>query len=602
MKLDRLKQALTIPIFIICNLLATLGLVVNLDKDVKFVYSFDIGIGFFIFLFILITYFFYKTGYIKQRVEKRGRVIAIILAVIFSLLQIIGYTYNAYNESIFEANYIFKLIICFLAYLILSYRVILIAFYALKYKLFKNPKNSVKKKQINRPYWLIVLFLFVCWLPFYLYYHPGIVCYDGEWQLAFIREILPLSNHHPVIHTLFISVFVKLADFFGGDNNLAIALYCFFQMIASSMVFAYIIEFMRKHNINKAIRIATLLLFAFMPTYSMFSITLWKDAGFGMAFSFVIIHLIKMVAEEDYFNKKGNFILFVLALIFASLLRHNGIYIMAICFPFVIYAFKKHYKFILSSFAICFAFCFGWNLYITNVLHAEPVEQREKYSVIAQAFARVSILNEKELDNQDKETIYKFIPTDDLKSLYTPNVADPVKYQMDDEEIKNNKSQMIALYFKLLFKYPKTVIDSFVDGAYGYFYPDFSYWRVSNGIDNEIRDYSVGSLYEMLGLKESHLFKTEFIGEIGKLVNDADKFAPYNMLCSIGFWFEVILFLIGYNIYVRNNKMLITFLPIVLLWLLCLVGPINGEYRYLYAMFITMPVYLAFTLKKNKVE
>ncbi len=622
--INKIKNALTIPAFIVSMLIVALGLTVNLNREQELIYSFDGGIGLLIFLFISVSFLFYKTSYIVKVINKRGRIIAFILALIFSAFQVVGYTYSVYYESILEIDYIIKAILKFLAYLIISNRLILLGFYILKNNLYKNFKNRVKKNISNKelkidekkPRFLIfekfysifnknnktrllfiALLLIICYLPFYLYYHPGIVVYDGETQLAYIRNLIPLSNQHPIIHTAFVAIFVKLADLLGGNNNLAVSLYCFIQMISHAFVFAYIVELLRKYDVFKPLRIATLLLFAFVPTYSMFSITLWKDAGFGLAFSFVVIHLIRMRFDKDYFKTKRNIILFILTLIFASLLRHNGIYVLVVCFPFILFAFRKHFKFIVSTFGIAFIICFGYSLYINNILKAESILEREKYSVLSQAFARVSVINENNLRFEEKESIHQFINYDDIKSIYNPTFADPVKYYMEINS--SNKSKIFSLYFELLKKYPKTVIDSFLDGAYGYFYPDYSYWRVANGIEKNIWDPKVGSLYEMLDLKENKLLKIEIIGDIGKLVNDADVFPLFNIFISIGFWFEVLLFIIGYNVYIKNYNMLITFLPILILWLTCLISPVSGEYRYVYAMFVTLPIYLAFSIKKS---
>ncbi len=624
--INKIKDPLKTIIFIFLMLIVTLGLTVNLNREQEFIYSFDCGIGLMIFLFVSTSFLFYKTNYIDKLIDKRGKIISYILSAIFAAFQVIGYTYSVYYESILEADYIIKAVLKFLAYLIISNRFIILGFYLLKNNFYSNFKNKVKKnisdedakiddnkqksqllkksysifnKNNKTRFLFITLFLIICYLPFYLYYHPGIVVYDGEIELSFVRGIIPLSNQHPVIHTAFVAIFVKMADLLGGNNNLAIALYCFFQMISHAMVFTYIVELLRKYDVYKPLRIATLLLFAFVPTYSMFSITLWKDAGFGLAFSFVVIHLIRMIFDKDYFKKKRNIVFFILALIFASLLRHNGIYVLIVCFPFILFAFRKYYKFIVSSFGIAFIFCFGYNLYIHNVLKIDPIAEREKYSVISQAFARVSVINETALSQEEKENIRKFINYDDIKDIYNPTFADPVKYYMEINSSGDSKNKVFSLYFDLLKRYPKTVIDSFIDGAYGYFYPDYSYWRVANGIDKQTWDPSVGSLYEKLELKESKFLKLEIIGDIGKLANDADVFPLFNIFLSIGFWFEVLLFIIGYNLYIKNYNMLITFLPIFILWLTCLISPVSGEYRYVYAMFVTLPMYLAFSIKKS---
>ena len=77
----------------------------------------------------------------------------------------------------------------------------------------------------------IALICFLCWLPYYLYEYPGIMTADSLVQYAEFAGDEPLSNHHPIVHTLLIKMFIDIATIFHADHQVGIALYTVFQML-----------------------------------------------------------------------------------------------------------------------------------------------------------------------------------------------------------------------------------------------------------------------------------------------------------------------------------------------------------------------------------
>ena len=567
----------------------------------------------FIIYFIALFFFYYKSASIVDKVERRGRIVSSILAFIYALIEVVGFTYNSYYESVFEFNYVLKLFIRFIGFYLISSRIIKMAFYAIKNKIFlKNHdeeyKLVTKNIFINKlfeayknsrafRFIFISLIIFICYLPYYLYYFPGSACFDGQWQMAYVDGLLDFSNHHPVFHTMFIAFFMKLAELLGGGNNMAVALYCFFQMCANAMVFSYMMEFLRKLNLKRSIRIIILLCLIFVPTFPLYSITLWKDTGFGLAFVVFTMHLVRIIVEKnEYFNRK-NIIFFILSIISVALLRNNGIYVIVLSCPFIIYGFRNHLKYLLVAFGISFAFCFCWNFYIFEIMMVKPSHAKEMLSIPIQAMGRVYVNDE--LSKEEKDTINTFLPNIKIKRRYNPIQADPLKDSVDRNYLEENKLELISFYFKLLSKYPKTVIDSFIDGCYGYFYPDIDYWRACGGLDNVTNKDEDFHFYDKLGLEEIRLLDLDIIEKQYEIANYWDKISFFNIFLSIGLWFEVLLFLIAYNIYAKNIKCLLVFVPMLFLWLTCLASPVFGEFRYIYALFTCMPIYIAFSFNQD---
>ena len=61
---------------------------------------------------------------------------------------------------------------------------------------------------------------------------------------------------------------------------------------------------------------------------------------------------------------------------------------------------------------------------------------------------------------------------------------------------------------------------------------------------------------------------------------------------SLGLIMWLIFLIFGYTIYIKEYRYILAFTPIILLWLTCIASPVSGDLRYIYASYITLPIYL----------
>ena len=72
-----------------------------------------------------------------------------------------------------------------------------------------------------------------------------------------------------------------------------------------------------------------------------------------------------------------------------------------------------------------------------------------------------------------------------------------------------------------------------------------------------------------------------------------------SMIFSIGFAFWLVLISMAFSIYKKNYSKLLMYVPILVLWLTCLASPVSGEYRYVYAMFVCLPLLWGINLREE---
>lgn len=66
------------------------------------------------------------------------------------------------------------------------------------------------------PAWMPALVIWLCWMPYYILYYPGIVLGDSASQIWQSIGEYQLSNHHPVVHTLWIKLCIQIGSLYGG--------------------------------------------------------------------------------------------------------------------------------------------------------------------------------------------------------------------------------------------------------------------------------------------------------------------------------------------------------------------------------------------------
>lgn len=577
---DNIKKLITIclaifsAIFVNMSLSKKLGIYESLEGNSVF--------------YILLSFCFYqiirKANSVKDR---RLTIISLVIAILFATFEIIGYSINTYLDlsGILKNNItLLKCLLKMLALVIVLYSTIKIIYtYILSYK--KSNEKTIKIFTHNkRSFFLIWILIFLFYIPYFLKFFPANITNDSLNQIIQCLGLVKITNHHPVFHTGIISIAMHIGKIV-GNYNIGAAIYSIAQMVIMSGIFSYTIYYMSKRNINIIIRLLTLAFYAIYPVHALYSMTMWKDILFGGVMLLFTINLCEIVTNsESYFKSKKNIILLILNMIFVFLFRNNGIYIIILLLPFAIILLRKYYKKILVIFSIVILLYMTIHGPVFKVLNIQKGSTREALSIPLQQFARVTRDHKKTLTEEEKNSIYQFLPVDNLDELYYEKISDRVKNNFADEAFANNKLEFIKLWIGLGIKYPRTYVESFLCNSYGYWYPEAIHWVVSKEIAEPRNEAE-----ESLQLEKKTIIQASIIDNV--IDNITNRNIP--ILCmsySIGFVFWVFLTMLGYNIYKKEYKKCLIYLPILFLWLTCLASPVFCEFRYIYSLFTCIPI------------
>lgn len=555
-------------------------------------------------LYIIYGIFTYKMlEEVIQIKDKRAKICCIILGIIFGLCEVLGYSImqtNSLSLVLGSKLAILKSFFKLIGYITIFYSILLLLFT----KMIPSTKEKFSKKEewkyftnSKKSFLLTTVLILVAYLPYFLHEYPGFISTDTISEMATgLYSMDYIVNHHPVFHIVLISIAMNFGKLI-GNYNLAVGVFSICQMIFTAITFSFVLYYMSKKKAHRYIRVITLLFFMFYQPFAMYSITLWKDIPFSIMIVWLTIGMIEIATNKEFYSKSKNMILVFLAAVFVILLKNNGFYIVLICIPFMIIASKENRKkaTVLSIAILLFYIVLKGPIFSMFGIHEGPI--REALSIPCQQIARV--VRDEEISEDDRQRINQFLPVEEIGEAYYPLISDSVKDKLNNEMVKENKTEFIKLWVELFFKYPKTYIEAFLNGSYGYWYPEAYNWVIWGGYNEESWKWARNAL--QIDISKDPIVENRGI-EILKSLAGRREVPILGMIYSIGFIAWVELIAMTYLIYKKQYKLLLAFVPILGVWLTCIASPVWCEYRYSYGLFTCLPIIIAISITQSGKE
>lgn len=332
-------------------------------------------------------------------------------------------------------------------------------------------------------------------IPFATYY-PAIMAYDVIPQLDQIR-VSGYTTHHPLIHTLMLSMSLKIGEllpFVKNADRAGLAVYTILQMLIVAGGFAYVYVFLRRKGVHRYLCYFFVLCAAFYPTHGMLAISITKDTIYAVLVMLFTVFVWDLVTWEKGKVLSGKWlcaysVLTVLLLLF----RNNSIYawiLFAAAVTPVLYRTKRtfgaFFKKICLTHVTALVLYLLLNMIMITAAHAtNTTYAREMLSVPAQQIARVIAYHGDELTQQDKERLESVWGEGNLPE-YVPAIADRSK-----RDISNDKDVLKTLakeWGSLGIRYPQEYIRAFLLKNKGMWYLEDSTYL------NDIYSYAKGYL------------------------------------------------------------------------------------------------------------
>ncbi len=520
---------------------------------------------------------------------KRKRIICFILSLIYSVFISIGYSFQKYDGmTLFSKRY----------FILMFFVMTLVIYFILSFIFGKIPLklSVIKSKRFKKfigifekhPFLISLGIILVCWIPYMIAFYPGILSPDPNHQILqffgidnkysyysiLIDENVIITNHHPVLHTLLLGGCVKIGTVF-GSFNFGFFIYSVIQTMVLSTTLAYIVRFLFKEKVGKMYSLACLIVFAIVPVFPFYAMSPVKDVIFTCLIIWYIIFIYKYIS----LGKVNPWIIVVLILII--LFRNNGFHIIILSLPFLLFV-KDGRKKILILTILTLGFYYSYNHYILPSFHITQTSVREVLSIPFQQTARYVKYYGDEVTLEEKMAIDKILDYDTIASRYNPQKSDPVKNEYNRFASNEDLKKYFEVWFKEFKKHPDVYVASTLNNTYGYYYPS-SNWYVYSNFNKLLNDYGFDYHYN------SHYILRAVLSVWAIIF----PYIPFvGMIVNIGFSTWLLLFMIGYLIYRKKYRDVCVFIPMIIVFLVCLASPVNTYFRYAMPNIFAMPLAL----------
>lgn len=430
--------------------------------------------------------------------------------------------------------------------------------------------------------------LIICWLPAYLAFYPGIFGYDAPNQMQQILGIIPLSAHHPVLHTAILGVFMNVGKLLFDDYNSGVALFCALQGIFVTGSIAYFFLSMKTKRTPFPILFIAFVGCAFNPVLQVLSFNTTKDILFGVCFIHFVTRCYKWL-NNQVTNTKKDIISLVFWGIITCLLRNQGKYVILVLLLACVFMCKKEWKLIISLGIVVLISQLFFS-FSTNAFGVVKGDEREMLSVPMQQMSLVCIQYAETGDvNLTQEEFDKFILLVDEEFLpdYTQDSADPIKSNFITEVLKQDLWGYVKLYISVGIKNPGYYLMAVRNMIYPYWDMSVSRYRFIS-VENTFPHLSLQWGIEQTSLLPQYKeFLTEYI-----IYTMGEKNAVLPRVLQPGLCIWLMTALFGVSLAKSKKDNLVVTLTLFLFFGTLLLGPV-ALLRYIYPLMLAIPLLIS---------
>ena len=525
----------------------------------------------------------------KIKILKKGyTVFSIIFSVFLSLVLIIGSQLEFYSEIIWSFATLIKII------------ALSVSIFPLNYLLLKYVDKF--KKIFVITFLIILFFNFLVFLALY----PGEYGYDAGFQIMEILEKdVQITSHFSLLFSFILAKVVNLGKVLFGSYQVGFGIYCFLQMTFLSYVATKITVFCVKRIPNKIIYFINVLFFSFFPLYTLMSISAAQDSVFAGLFCLIILNVIELIENKDYWKNKLKPISLGILIFLLCLIRNNGFYCILISIPFIFLSCKNKKVVVLLIFIIPL---FAYKIYsgpVFNILGVTKTDTfREMLSIPSQQFARVYNYNLKVFSKEELKQLKKFYPQiDDFKYYtYRQSIADPTKSVLNNKYVKSNLKDYISLWTSNGVKDPENYVEAFLLNSLGFWYPNKNYnddRMYHPYIEIEMMDAAKWNPRYVQIKRESKFPIYEKILNITIGKNAWKRIPVISTIFTTGTYFIIFIFLFLLTILRRNFKYMLPISIILGLYATLFLSPV-ALFRYCFPIIMVSPLMINLILYQKK--
>lgn len=427
--------------------------------------------------------------------------------------------------------------------------------------------------------------LFLPWLFFFLMDYPGSVGADGLSIMAQSTGEMGFSNHHPVVYTLFVMLFVQIGRHLFSSFQIGVALYSLTQMMIISGILGFIMMRMKMHGVRTYILTLAWGYYCCNSLFAIYSFTMWKDPLFSAFLYLLIWQLFELTASRGgAFSDKSFCVSFTMLSLLIVFFRNNGIYIIVPLLVILLFFYRRERRVIAKCAVIIMSVVFLVRIPVFHALNVYSDHAEESLGIPLQQMA-YTLRTEGELEGAD--VLYKVMPKTDWQARYHPFNADYLKWNdvVDLGEFNRSSGEILSVWFRNLPGNLLPYVRAYLTATYGFW--SFGTWDDYGYYDLQVHRENRWELHAVDLLQKAGLPDWRFLNQ-------------YTMHISSGTLIWVMLFVSFLLLYTGNRRKLLSLIPAILLWgTIMIATPVAFSLRYVFVLVYALPFLLVLPFIKE---
>lgn len=431
--------------------------------------------------------------------------------------------------------------------------------------------------------------MLLAWLPIIISISPGYINSDMTDQIYQVYGLNPLSSHHPVISSLIsagvFGIGQSLFGTFGG-----IRFFLAVQAVVMAVTFSWGLSWLARMGAPKSTVILSLLFWAFVPLFPLWSQVFVKDVLAAIAFTvFIVQVVVRMVhiGRKQDIPRCSRWSSLCIGALVAAMLRNNTILAVIPTLLALTVLERRRVPLVLIGGTISLYACF--TLVLLPALGVLRPSSAEALAIPIQQVARTMVEHKDDI-SKEEEGVLRAVFGDDrydnVVNYYLPNTSDPMKKGglFTGENPEGDLGSFIRVWLQLGVRHPGTYLQQLIICGVGYWYPgayggDEIPLSPVPRIDSEFFDITEEEIdatatpaRAFIGSMESFLGALPVVGAV------FDK-AFYT-------WGFAFLFSIIWN---KARYLSIVFMPFLITFFACCASPVNSLMRYVLPFVFSFP-------------
>ena len=483
---------------------------------------------------------------------------------------------------------------------------LLLSLFVIIYVIFSKIIFFVIKKDLvnaestaNYKYHYITLFVIQTVILCIYFYalNPGNMSYDTYNQVSQLKGIIPFNTWHPIGHTLFIGLLLKIWNNYAGITLI--------QIIFYSGVTSAFYKYLLNKNIRWQIIYLSAIIITALPSVGINVVTQWKDIPFTVGLIWGTLIILKLFFDGNYFGKIINAVEFAACMLIISLFRFNGIlvFIVMLLYTFVFVlkssgSIQKRNYFITTT--LILAVFITVNILVPKQLNAVPNPPGMKLRSIYQGYSAIYVYGgEDKIDTKSRKLIETVCTPEQMHEYYNPYFADTIS--SNTPQFLNNLSKIstkdaIKMYIEAFAAHPGVILGD-------KFNLTVTMWSVTYDRYSYNNAYTTAIQKEMIdefGVQRKENKFTDIITEYARYTM-YENYLSNTLIWRTGFYLslESILFL---YLLLKKDRRISIFIPVVCNAIIVFLTMPAQDYRYLWFVFLLFPfLALACSIDLNEI-